>query len=131
MEVLHVMKSTWVSLLSVLFGLGLTAIAASASTISYQGTLSSPEDSTTGLFTFTLTSPGIVVLQTYGFGGGTNAAGTLIMPGGTDPFLGIFQGTGPDAPILTDGFGDPYGTSLDLSNYENPAFGGCGPANAP
>jgi hypothetical protein len=35
------------------------------------------------------------------------------------------------ATILTDGMGDPFGTSLDLSNYENPDFGGCPPAGAP
>jgi hypothetical protein len=71
----------------------------------------------------TLTAGEDVLLQTYGFGGGTNAAGTAIAAGGTDPFLAIFDPTGD---ILTDGMGNPFGTSLDLSNYSS--FAGCPPA---
>jgi hypothetical protein len=100
---------------------------ANAGTLSLTGTLSSAED--TADFVITLATPGTVDLQTYGFGGGTNAAGTVILPGGTDPFLAIFSGAGSGAAILTDGSGNPYGTSLDLSNYGNPNFFGCGPAN--
>jgi hypothetical protein len=81
--------------------------------------------------TFTLSSAATIGLQTWGFGGGTNAAGTVISPGGTDPFLAIFFGTGGSATILTDGMGNPYGASLDLSNYGNPNFLGCPPAGAP
>jgi len=99
---------------------------ASAGTISYTGTFSNSED----VFetTFDLTSPETVTLQTYGFGGGVNAAGTTIAPGGTDPFLAIFSGAGPDAGILTDGSGNPFGTSLVLGNYAS--FQGCPPAGA-
>jgi hypothetical protein len=97
--------------------------------ISYAGTLASSTDVVAE--TFTLTSPATIGLQTWGFGGGTNAAGALILPGGTDPFLGIFSGTGGSATILIDGGGNPYGTSLDLSNYGNPNFLGCPPAGAP
>jgi hypothetical protein len=64
-----------------------------------------------------------------GVRGGTNAAVEVISPGGTDPFLAIFSGTGDSATILTDGLGNPYGTSLDLSNYGD--FLGCPPAGAP
>jgi len=113
-------------------GSGVTAIRAdtySYVTNSFVGSLSSPQDSIE--FAFTLPVPGTVTLQTYGFGGGTNAAGAVISPGGTDPFLAIFLGTGSGATILTDGSGDPYGTSLDLSNYGNPDFVGCGPAGTP
>jgi hypothetical protein len=74
--------------------------------------------------TFTLSSPATIGLQTWGFGGGTNAAGAVISPGGTDPFLAIFSSSGA---ILTDGSSNPFGTSLDLSNYGS--FVGCGPAN--
>jgi hypothetical protein len=110
-----------------LFALAWGASAVRADTISYTGTLSLPEDSAE--FAITLATGGTVDLQTYGFGGGTNAAGTVISPGGTDPFLAIFSGTGNDATIVTDGSGDPFGTSLDLSNYGNPDFVGCGPAD--
>ena len=94
---------------------------------SFTGTLAS----STGVFetTVTLTSPATIGLQTWGFGGGTNAAGEVISPGGTDPFLAIFSGTGNSATILTDGLGNPYGTSLVLLNYGD--FQGCPPAGAP
>jgi hypothetical protein len=117
-------KLPWaIALVAVAWG----AKAARADTFSFTGTLSSPEASTE--FVITLTSPGTVGLQTFSFGGGTNAASNVISPGGTDPFLAIFSGTGSGATILTDGSGNPYGTSLDLSNYGNPDFAGCGLAN--
>jgi hypothetical protein len=58
-----------------------------------------------------------VTLQTYGFGGGTNAAGAVIPSGGFDPFVGLFSGTGPTALFLN-------GDSDILSNYTP----GCPPA---
>src|ERR1039457_2272303 len=85
--------------------------------VSYTGTLLS--STAVVQKTFTLSSPATIGLQTWGFGGGTNAAGDVISPGGTDPFLAIFSGTGPSATILTDGASNPFGTSLDLSNYDN------------
>ena len=95
------------------------------STQSYTGTLTSP-DNGTGTFdssdsfitSLTLGTASDVTLQTYGFGGGTNAAGTTIAPGGTDPFVGLFSGTGNGAVFIN-------GTSLDLTNYTP----GCPPAN--
>ena len=69
-----------------------------ADTISETGTLSSPED--TVLIPLTLLTGGTVTLQTFGFGGGTNAAGTVIPAGGFDPFVGLFYGTGPTALFL-------------------------------
>jgi hypothetical protein len=110
----------------------LAATAVQADSVSYTGTLTSSTD----VFetTFTLSSTTTIGLQTWGFGGtggGKNAAGNPISPGGTDPFLGIFVGTGASATILTDGSGNPYGTSADQSNYGNPNFLGCPPAGAP
>jgi hypothetical protein len=96
---------------------------------SYTGTLSSSTDVVEE--TFTLSSPATIGLQTWGFGGGTNAEGTIILPGGTDPFLAIFSGTGASATILTDGASNTFGTSIDLFNYGNPDFAGCPPAGAP
>jgi hypothetical protein len=124
------MKLTrWLTCLAVLV---LGAKVARADSASFTGTLSSPE--TPFEVILSLPSTATIGLQTYGFGGGTNAAGTVILPGGTDPFLAIFAGTGPGATILTDGtpppFGpNPFGTSLDLSNYGS--FVGCPPAGTP
>lgn len=100
-------------------------------TFSYTGTLASP--TSVEQFTFTLNSTATVSLQTFGFGGGSNAAGTVIPAGGTDPFLALFSGTGDSATIVTDALANPYGTSLILTNYGNPDFAGCGvgQANAP
>ena len=70
------------------------------------------------LLPITLGSTSDVTLQTYGFGGGTNAAGMTILPGGTDPFVGLFSGTGNGALFLN-------GTSLTQTNYTP----GCPPAN--
>jgi hypothetical protein len=97
--------------------LAVSANAAFADGTSYVNALASPED--TFEVTLTLASSSDVTLQTYGFGGGTNQAGTLIAPGGTDPFVGLFLGTGDSATFIN-------GTSLDLSNY--PSFVGCPPA---
>jgi hypothetical protein len=99
----------------------LVAIAASvlasgsAETISYTGTLTNPED--TVLINLTLVSDGSVTLQTYGFGGGTNAAGTVIASGGFDPFVGLFSGTDSSAVFIN-------GTSDILTSYSP----GCPPA---
>jgi hypothetical protein len=114
-----------------ILSIGFAALALSASTVarasgtSLTGTLADPES--TFDYTLNLASTSTITLQTYGFGGGTNQAGQAISAGGTDDFLAIFAGTGDGATILTDGFGNPYGTSLDISNYGS--FVGCPPAN--
>lgn len=83
--------------------------------ISETGTLADPED--TALIDLTLTTGGTVTLQTFGFGGGTNGASTVIPAGGFDAFVGLFQGTGPTAEFIN-------GTSDVLTNYSP----GCPPA---
>ena len=92
----------------------LLAGAACAGTISYTGTLANSTDTVTE--SVTLTSAGAVVVQTYGFGGGVNAAGTTITPGGFDPFIGVFDSLGN---LI-------QGTSDSLSNYASPVnYAGC------
>jgi hypothetical protein len=91
------------------------AARAGADTVSYTGTLLSPED--TFETNVTLTSSGTITLQTFGFGGGVNAAGTTISAGGFDPFVGLFSGTGDSAIFVN-------GTSDILTNYSP----GCPPA---
>ncbi len=103
------------------------SMAVADTTVSYTGTLAAPDQP--AFFTFTLSSAATVTLQTFGFGGGVNAAGTIIPSGGTDPFLAIFSGPGNGASIVTDALSNPYGTSLDLTNYTG--FIGCPPAAAP
>jgi hypothetical protein len=91
------------------------AVPGSAQTISDTGSLLNPED--TVLINLALVADGSVTLQTYGFGGGTNAAGAVIPSGGFDPFVGLFSGTGPGAAFID-------GTSDILTNYSP----GCPPA---
>ena len=67
-------------------------VPVSAETLSYTGTLSNPED--TVQIDLMLTTSGSVALQTYEFGGGTNAAGTAIASGGLTPSLGFSPGQG-------------------------------------
>src|SRR5277367_446488 len=94
------------------FVIGLFAAAtAFADTTSYTGSLSSPEDTFETMAT--LSVAGTLTLQTWGFGGGTNAAGTLVPSGGFDPFAGVFDSGGN---LI-------QGTSDVLSNY--PSFTGC------
>jgi hypothetical protein len=115
------------TVLRVCFILSVTAGVAAADVLSLMGTLPSADSYLDILAT--MPADGILTLQTYSFGGGTNAAGTVIPPGGTDPFLAIFSGTDLSATMVTDSLGDPYATSLDLTNYA--AFTGCPPAGAP
>jgi hypothetical protein len=92
-----------------------TASLASAARISETGTLSGPED--TVLITLKLNAGDELLLNTYGFGGGTNYAGNLIPAGGFDSFVGLFSGTGSTALFIN-------GDSDILSNYSP----GCPPA---
>ena len=64
------------TLSSVLFLLAAAACRLSAESLSFTGTLSSPESAFES--TFILAAADTVTFQTWGFGGGTNAAGQPI-----------------------------------------------------
>jgi hypothetical protein len=103
-----------------------TGVARADGTTSYTGTLANADNATSTFdstdsfqLTLNLTTASNVDLQTYGFGGGVNAAGQTIAAGGTDPFVGLFSGTGNGAVFIN-------GTSLDLNNYTS----GCPKANS-
>ncbi len=99
------------------------AWADSSSTQSYTGTLANSDS----VFETTVKvgAGDDVDLQSFGFGGGTNAGGTVISGGGTASSVAVFDITGG---IATDGMGNPYGTSIALGNY--PSFMGCSLATA-
>lgn len=90
------------------------ALNAYAGSVSYTGTFATPEDTLEE--TFSLASTSNVQIATWGFGGGTNAAGTVISSGGFDPLVALFGGSGPTATILTDGSGDALADSDTLWN---------------
>jgi hypothetical protein len=85
------------------------------------GTLSTPE----GVFeqTFTLSSTSNLRIVTWSFGGGTNAAGQVIPPGGFDPLVALFSGPPAAASIVVNG-GNPAGDADTLSIF----VGNCPPA---
>lgn len=75
------------------------------------------------LETFTLAASTAVTVQTYGFGGGTNAARTVIPPGGFDSLVALFSGSPTSASILMSG-GNPISSSPATTQF----FPGCPPA---
>jgi hypothetical protein len=97
-----------------------SSCAATGSTISCTGNLSAPENVFTDSFVATGSS---VTIQTFGFGGGTNAAGQVISSGGFDSLVALFSGLGPTASILVSA-GNPVASADNLSLFSP----GCPPA---
>lgn len=75
----------------VLAGL-LFATSASAADFSFTGNFT--EDNDVQFITFVLAEDATISLSTWSYGGGTNAAGTEILPGGFDPYLSLFDVSG-------------------------------------
>lgn len=94
--------------------------------ISDTGTLATPQSVFQQVFD--LTASGAVTFQTWGFGGGQNAAGNTISPGGFDPLIALFAGSGPAATIVTDGSGNPLADADNLLNSPWSPVGNCPPA---
>ncbi len=95
-----------------------TATAAATSLV---GALDPNNAQDVRLHVFTLSAPGTVSAQSWGYGGssgapgGTNAAGAVIGGGGFDPYLSLFSGSGPGATFLAsnDDGSCPPGTVAD------------------
>jgi hypothetical protein len=88
---------------SAVLGLALLvgAIPGSANVISLTGSLNPSDSSDFFLFQFTASNHVTVLVQSYGFGGGTNAASQVIPSGGFDTYLSLFSGIGPSATFLS------------------------------
>src|SRR5581483_6985856 len=84
------------------------------SSLSYTGTLASPQS--VFQVTFTLSAPDTVTFKTWGFGGGTNAANQVIPAGGFDPLITLFKGSTASAAIYLDGSGNPLADGDNLLN---------------
>ena len=104
----------------------LAPVAASGSALSFTGTLATPES----VFetTFSVASASTVTFQTWGFGGGTNAAGQVIPAGGFDPLISLFAGSAATATIYVDGSGNPLADADNLLNAPWSFVGNCPPA---
>jgi hypothetical protein len=78
----------------------LAASHTAASTISYTGSLDPDDPNSFALFQVTLASTSDLDIQTWSYGGGTNAAGQVIPAGGFAPYVSLFAGFGDGATFL-------------------------------
>ncbi len=78
-----------------------SAPSASAATLSYTGSLT--QDDQVVLFPFTVTDPSDATFRTLSYGGGTDANGNPVSPGGFDPVLSLFDGLGNLLTFVDDG----------------------------
>ncbi len=105
-------KKTLAALLA--FG---AATAAQAANFSYTGNLSDPNQVLR--FDFSLTSPSDVLLRSYSYAGGVNAAGQTIARGGFDPILSLFNtGTGELVDNNDDADTDIVPADIDGLRYD-------------
>jgi hypothetical protein len=113
----------------------LVSSVACAGAISLVGQLDPNNPQDAFQYQFTLLGPATVSIQTWGYGGtvnapgGKNAQGGSIAPGGFDPYLSVFNGSGPTATFLAsndDGVCPP-GTVSALECFDStltlPALG--------
>jgi len=101
----------------------LAPLAASGSALSFTGTLATP----VSVFetTFSLTSASTVTFQTWGFGGGTNAAGQVIPAGGFDPLISLFFGPSATPTMYVDGSSNALADADNLLNAPWSYVGNC------
>jgi hypothetical protein len=88
----------------------------SAADFSFTGTFS--QDDQLGVFSFQVNTPSTVLMRTWSYAGGTNAAGQAIPRGGFDPIVSLFDSTGALIGLNNDGTGfvatDPHtGAAFD------------------
>jgi hypothetical protein len=103
-----------------------SAASGPVTSVSYTGTLASPQDYFS--VTFTLTAATTVTIKTWGFGGGTNSSGQAIPSGGFDPLITLFSGLAATATIYSDTSGNPI---ADADLLQDPTWsysGNCPPA---
>lgn len=86
------MRRILVAVNLVLLSMLLVPSLSKADNFSFTGNLSSGNQEQ--LFNFSVGATSNVILDTYSYAGGTNAAGTVIARGGFDPILAVFDSTG-------------------------------------
>ena len=94
-------------------------IPANAASFSFQGNFAQDDD--LQFFTLSVGSSSVVSFLTLSYGGGVNAAGSTIAPGGFDPVLSLFSGTIDPTGALIAANND--GTCPPLNN--DPVTGAC------
>ena len=104
--------------IALLLTVGCTAAWSAA--ISLTGQLDPANAQDVFLYPFTLSAPTSISVQSWGYGGtlnapgGTNANGVVITPGGFDPYVSLFAGTGAGATFIAsnDDGACPPGTAV-------------------
>jgi hypothetical protein len=76
-----------------------------AANFSFTGSFANDND--VQFFNFSVGAPSTIILETFSYAGGTNAAGTVIPAGGFDPNLSVFDTTGLLIGVNGDGAGVP------------------------
>ena len=100
------MKYISLLLLSLLSGPALMA-----ATLSFQGSFSS--DDNVQLFNFSVAADTTVTIRSFGYGGGTNSAGSVILPGGFDSHIFAFLPDGTQQAMNDDDTSSPLTTACD------------------
>jgi hypothetical protein len=109
---------------SIAIGLGISAITgillqsapATAANFSFSGNLANPNARPT--FNFVSDGTSTVTIQSYSYGGGTNAAGNTILGGGFDLNLALFDAAG-NGVDESDDIGGTGKNNLDFSYTPN------------
>ena len=101
--------------------LGASGRTASAATFSFTGTFTHDDDKQ--FFTFSIASTTTVTIRTFGFGGGTNGASTVIPAGGFDPIIQFFDSLGGGYGLSNDDPINMDGTCPHVT--KDPASGAC------
>jgi hypothetical protein len=95
--------SRWLRLLAVVVVFGLVFHGwAHATEFSFTGSFSSDDE--VMLFPFMVSVPSSVTMRTLSYAGGTNSAGMVILDGGFDPILTLFDSLGAFIADNDDGF---------------------------
>jgi hypothetical protein len=59
-----------------------------------------PDADSLAVHVFQVVAPSALTLQSLSYGGGTSLSGPVIAPGGFDPSIYLFEGTGPGAALI-------------------------------
>lgn len=101
----------------------LSSAASWAASISWTGSFVG--DNEMFLVSFTLPTGGDVTIQTWGYGGGVNAAGVTIPAGGFAPALALFESWDPQNLAGLDALGGTAPNDCTPIGLRNPDNGSC------
>lgn len=105
--------------ITALAGLAVLGASFSASALNYSYTGNLAQDNSVQLFNFTVgaSSPN-VILETWSYAGGVNAAGDTIARGGFDPILAVFDSAGTLIDQNDDGGGMVAADAITGAQYD-------------